>query len=195
MFTVNFIDDTHLLLTYNTHGLLARLPDVTPDDDDRLIAAELIELPSGKVLASTKWRTRDRLRYLWPLTHGLFLLRVRSRLTVIDPLGHLSSTDPFQPQAFLEFSRRIGYIAVSPGGDLLTVETVPQPHFQKDSAACAFGDHRREQLRIRGRMPLRTQPRRRRRPRPMSLPRISRLPSRCVSSGCCISTTPASRRA
>jgi hypothetical protein len=135
MFTVNFVDDTHLLLTYNTHGLLPRLPDASPDDDDRLVAAKLVELPSGKVLAETKWHTRDRLQYLWPLSHGLFLLRIRSHLTVIDPVGHLGSPDPFQPQPFLDFTRRIGYIAVSPDGDLLTVETVPQPHFQKDAAA------------------------------------------------------------
>jgi hypothetical protein len=65
----------------------------------------------------------------------LFNLRVRSRLTIIDPLGHLASADPFEPQTFLDFSRRIAYISVSPAGDLLTVETVPQPRYQKESAA------------------------------------------------------------
>jgi len=135
MLTVNFVDDTHLLLTYNSHGLLARLPDITADDDDRLVTAQLIELPSGKVLAQTKWRTRDRQQYLWPLTHGLFLLRVRSHLTVIDPLRSLNTPDPFQQKPFLEFDRRIGYVSVSPGGDLLVVETVPQPRLPSDGVA------------------------------------------------------------
>jgi hypothetical protein len=127
MFTLNFVDDTHLLLTFNTHGLIPRLPDAKPDDDDRLVNAELIELPSGNILARTQWHTRDREQYLWPLAHGQFLLRIRNRLTVIDPIHSLATPDPFQQQRFLDLDRRIGYLNLSPGGDLLCVETIPPP--------------------------------------------------------------------
>ncbi len=125
MFTLHFVDSTHLLFTFNNRGLLKRMPDATPEDDDRNVTALLLELPSGRVLARTEWRTRDREQYLWPLSHGRFLLRVRMHLTVIDPLANLAGEEAFREQPFLDFKRRIGYISVSPGGDLLTVETVP----------------------------------------------------------------------
>jgi hypothetical protein len=140
MFTLNFVDDTHLLVTFNTHGLIPRMPDTAPGDDDRLINALLLELPSGKVLARTQWHTRDREQYLWPLGHGLFLLRIRSTLTVIDPLRRLAdgASDPFKEMGFLNMDRRIGYISVSPGGDLLVVETVPAPRSAADDDAARF---------------------------------------------------------
>ncbi len=128
MFTLHFVDSTHLLFTFNNRGLLKRMPDATPEDDDRNVTALLLELPSGKVLARTEWRTRDREQYLWPLSHGRFLLRVRMHLTVIDPLANLAKEEAFREQPFLDFKRRIGYISVSPGGELLTIETIPPRH-------------------------------------------------------------------
>ncbi len=128
MFTLHFVDSTHLLFTFNNRGLLKRMPDATPEDDDRNVTALLLELPSGKVLARTEWRTRDREQYLWPLAHGRFLLRVRMHLTVIEPLANLAKEEAFREQPLLDFKRRIGYISVSPGGELLTIETVPPRH-------------------------------------------------------------------
>ena len=135
MFTLNFVDSTHLLFTFHTAGLMPRLPDAAPDDNDRRITAVLIELPSGKELARTVWRTRDQDQYLWPLSHGRFLLRIRSKLSVLDPLRGLAEGNPFIEQPFLEFKRRIGYIAVSPGGELLSVETLPPRAQHPDSAS------------------------------------------------------------
>ena len=137
MFTLHFVDGTHLLFTFNNRGLLKRMPDATPEDDDRNVTALLLELPSGKVLARTEWRTRDREQYLWPLSHGRFLLRVRTHLTVIDPLANLAKEEAFREQPLLEFKRRIGFISVSPGGDLLTIETVPPRHQIDDGGGSA----------------------------------------------------------
>lgn len=126
-FTLHFVDETHLLLTYTARTLLARLPDTREDDDDRNVAALLIELPSGKVLARTEWRTRDRDKFLWALGHGRFLLRVRSRLSLIDPVGNLAAGGPgraFRQEDFLELQRPIGYVYISPEKDLLGIETV-----------------------------------------------------------------------
>ena len=123
MFTVNFVDATHLLFTYNARSLMSRLPDEDPMDDDRNVAAVLLELPTGKVLARTEFRTHDHDKYLWPLSQGRFLLRLKSRLVVIEPN---KQSDPFKEQTFADLKRRIGYIAVSPEGDLVTVETIPK---------------------------------------------------------------------
>jgi hypothetical protein len=143
-FTIHFVDENHLLLTYTARTLLARLPDTREDDDDRNVAALLLELPSGKVLAQTQWRTRDRDKFLWPLGHGRFLLRIRSKLSVIDPEGNLAAGGPdraFRQQEFLDVKRPIGYVAISAEKDLLGVETLsPRPKVKAvdaDAAALA----------------------------------------------------------
>ena len=135
MFTLHFVDDTHLLLTFNSHGLIPRINDGVSQENDRLITALLLELPSGKVVAQTTWHTRDRDQYLWPLSHGMFLLRMQTRLSVIAPVRGLAEGDAFRQQSFLNMEKQIGYISVSPGGDLLVVETVTPPHpdSEKDS--------------------------------------------------------------
>ena len=128
MYTVHFVDGGHVLLTFNSKSLMARLPDTVVGDDDRTVQALLLEVPSGKVLAKTLWRTRDRQQYLWPLGHGQFLKRVRTRLVVIEPMKNLEAGEAFKETPFLDARRPVGFISVSPGGDLLTVETVPLPH-------------------------------------------------------------------
>lgn len=141
LYTVNFVDDTHLLLTYFTRGLMARLPDADANDYDGLVAGVLLELPSGKVLSRTEWRVRDRNTYLWPLGHGHFLFRIRSRLTILDPLGNLASGDAFKPELFGSLTRRIGYVTTSPGADLLSIETLPPlKHATEGQAVVAFED-------------------------------------------------------
>ncbi len=127
MFTLHFVDDTHLLVTFNSRGLIPRINDGLPQEDDRLVTAVLVELPTGNILARTTWHTRDHEQYLWPLSHGMFLLRIRSRLTVIAPLRNLGQADAFRQLSFLEMNQPIGYISVSPGGDLLVVETTASP--------------------------------------------------------------------
>jgi hypothetical protein len=165
LFTLHFVDDQHLLFTFTTRKLMARLPDADPDDDDRNVTALLLELPSGKVLARTEWRTRDRDRYLWPLEHGRFLLRVRSKLSVIDPLRNFEAegaSEAFRQQTFLELKRPIGYLTVSPGGELLGVETVAprKPKLVGGAASAAAlaatvpGYKKEPELQIAGRPPV-----------------------------------------
>ncbi len=127
-FTLHFVDETHLLFTFGVRTLMPRLADAAPGDQDRNVAAVLLELPTGKVIARTEWRTRDHDRFLWPLGHGRFLLRVRSRLTVLDPLENIAEhgvEDAFHQQEFVSLKREIGYMSVSPGGDLVGIETMP----------------------------------------------------------------------
>ena len=140
MYTVHFVDPTHVLLTFNARTLLTRLPDAREDDDDRNVAALLLELPSGRVVARTEWRTRDRQQYLWALGRGRFLLRQRTRLSVIEPMRRLAEGEAFHQQLFLDLHRTIGFISVSPGGDLLTVETVPRERTKGQAAVVLSND-------------------------------------------------------
>jgi hypothetical protein len=129
--TVDFVDNDHLLVSFNTRSLMKREPDEQASDDDRTVEALLVELPSGKVLARTDWRLHDRLQYLWNLGHGRFLLRVRDRLSLLAPLDRLADGDAFRGTSVLDLSsngvdRRIVALEISSDQDLLTLETVPR---------------------------------------------------------------------
>ena len=138
MYTVHYVDDKHLLLTFVVKRLIRRLPNEPSDDMDRTVDAVLLELPSGKVLTRTSWHLHDHAQYLWSLGHGHFLLRIRDTLTTFAPLANLSTEQPFIQNPFLiAGERRIAAIIVSPDGDFLTVESVkPQP--PPDKSATSF---------------------------------------------------------
>jgi hypothetical protein len=129
MLSLDFVDDHHILLTFNARTLLRRVPGDPPSDQDRNVAALLIELPSGHVLARTEWHLHDRGRYLWNLGHGRFLLRIRDALTTFAPLANLASDEPFRQRPFLNVvDRTIGVLFLTSDADLLTVETkLPTP--------------------------------------------------------------------
>ena len=138
MLTVDFVDAHHLLITFGVRRLMAREADPPPDDDDRMIGAFLVELPSGKVLARTEWRLHDRLQYLWNLGGGRFLLRVRDRLTLLEPMQAANLGDAFREVSMLQAQRHIVRVMVSAYGDLLTVETTNRPPRQGE-AGDGFG--------------------------------------------------------
>lgn len=123
MLTVHFVDERHLLLTYSSKHLLKRLQECPPEDQDRVIEALLLELPTGKVLARTEWRVHDRDQYLWNLGKGRFLLRVRGTLATFAPLANLASGQPFALNPVVVTRRLIAGILLSPDADLLIIES------------------------------------------------------------------------
>ena len=122
--TVHWVGDHHVLVTFGVRRLMKRLEESRPEDEDRLIEAVLVDVPSGKVAARTTWRMHDGGEYLWDLGRGRFLLRVRDRLAVIAPLANLSTEHPFEEHHLLGYERRIVGVLVGAESDLLTVETV-----------------------------------------------------------------------
>ena len=140
MLTLHFIGDKHLLVTFEARALLKRIPGDPPDDQDRNIRALLLELPSGRILARTDWRLHDRGQYLWNLGHGRFLLRLHNTLTTIAPLANLSASEPFHQRPFLDVvGRQIGTLLLTPGADVLTIETKAPKTASPDSQAPQFG--------------------------------------------------------
>ena len=127
LLTVHFVDSSHLLLTFGVHRLMPRDPTCPPDDDDHVIAAMLLDLPSGKVLARTEWRLHDHGQYLWPLGNGIFLLRQKDSLKSFAPLINLPTGDAFRQHALLHTDRLIRAVIVSPDARLLSFETVRRP--------------------------------------------------------------------
>ncbi|HWZ51705.1 MAG TPA: hypothetical protein VNW54_09600 [Granulicella sp.] len=133
IFTLDYVDNEHLLVTFGVARLMKRLPDSLPDDQDRVVDAVLLELPSGRELARAEWRLRDIGQYLWPIGHGHFLLRQRNQLTTFAPLAQLPSGDAFGQHPFLHFENSIDAIYVSADRDLLTIET--SKHARKPDSA------------------------------------------------------------
>jgi hypothetical protein len=82
--SLDFLDENHLLFTFRIPGLLHRDLSNGEDSDERRIRALVLELPGGAVEAQTTWTVHDRVRYLWPLNGGRFLLRDRNTLLAGD---------------------------------------------------------------------------------------------------------------
>lgn len=132
--TVDFVDNTHMLVTFGRRELMRRDPKQRPGDEDRMIRAVLVELPTGKVLASTEWRVHDGFQYLWNLGHGRFLLRIRDQLTILAPLEQIGRGDPFLGRAIDIGGRHVVALLVSSNKDLLTIESTPQDNVSEGSA-------------------------------------------------------------
>jgi len=126
MLSVAFVDDKHLLVTFEVHRLMKRELDAAPGEQDRMVAACVVEISSGKVLARTEWRLHDRAQYLWNLGNGRFLLRIRDQLLVFAPMVG-KPEEAFQTSPFLLTNRRIVAVVLSSDRDLLTVESVKRP--------------------------------------------------------------------
>src|SRR5438874_8122748 len=82
--TINFIDDNHLLLTYNPKKLIERHPECPPSHKDHMIEAQVLDLSSGNVVREASWYVHDEHGYLWPLGQGHFVLRILNSLYMLD---------------------------------------------------------------------------------------------------------------
>jgi hypothetical protein len=122
MVTLDFIDSGHVLFTYAYRPLMTREsgPPEPGAHIDRMVHAEVIELPDGKVAAETDWRLHDREPYLWPVGEGNFLLRVGGRLMLLDK--HLEQSKIVETQS------PIKWVQADEGCNLLVIEVEREQH-------------------------------------------------------------------
>ncbi len=78
--SLDFLDENRLLFTFRVPSLLHRDTANSQESDERQIRAVVLTLPQGKIEAETLWTVHDRVRYLWMLNNGHFLLRDRNNL-------------------------------------------------------------------------------------------------------------------
>jgi hypothetical protein len=78
--SLDFLDENRLLFTFRVPGLMHRDPGDSASSDERQIRAVVVALPEGKVESEALWTVHDRVRYLWMLRDGHFLLRDRDSL-------------------------------------------------------------------------------------------------------------------
>lgn len=122
MATVHALDSSHVLFTYSLRSLVPRLPGDDANDTDRQVAAVLVEVPSGKVLARTKWRLHDHGRYLWSIGRGVFVVRSGSQLSLLAPLETMEKGEPLQRYALPHRAGTPVAVQGSPDGRILMVE-------------------------------------------------------------------------
>ena len=117
--SLDFIDNEHVLFTFHISGLMKRLANDPPDDEDQTIRAVVLDLRTGKIDAQTEWRMHDRARYLWALDDGHFLVRQRDTLWLTD------STLKLKP--YLNLANNLVAVEFSPDRKLLMLESREQP--------------------------------------------------------------------
>ncbi len=122
MVTLHLLDKSHLLFTFGLRSLVPRLPGDDENDDDRLVGAEVVEIPSGKILERTEWHLHDHGRYVWSVGHGVFVLRSGDELSTFAPLRGLATHTSFDRVALPHKAGHPELVMGSPDGNILTVE-------------------------------------------------------------------------
>lgn len=123
LLTVDFADDSHVLVTFAVHRLLTRIPGCPPEHQDHMITAVLVDLQSSAVVARAEWRVHDHGQYLWSLGQGIFVLRSGDHLSTFAPVVNLKRGQPFETRPLLAADRTIKALVLSHDRGLLTLET------------------------------------------------------------------------
>ena len=116
--SLDFLDSTHLLLTFRRPRLILR--EQGSGGLDQSIQAVVLELPTGKVVAQDQWLLHDRGRYLWRLADNKILLRMGSDL--------YESDSRLQLKPLYRSPTDVEEVELSPDGRLLVVESELERH-------------------------------------------------------------------
>jgi hypothetical protein len=127
--SLDFIDKDHLLFTFRVPGLMQRLPDCPPGDEDQSIRAVVLKLPEGEVVSKADWRMHDHSRYLWRLDDGRFLVRQRSTLFLTDKSLEL--------EQFVHSETPLASVQISPDRKLMVLEAEGVKEKRKNVASIA----------------------------------------------------------
>ncbi|MFZ0337827.1 MAG: hypothetical protein WAL45_07335 [Terracidiphilus sp.] len=117
--SLDFIDEDRLLFTFRVPGLIHRDLKTGEESNERQIRAVVLKVPQGtgqaQVEAEALWTVHDRVRYLWPLKNGHFLLRDRNSLLQGD------ATLALKP--FLDFPGSLLWVELDPAQQFLVTNS------------------------------------------------------------------------
>ena len=113
--SLDFLDDDRLLFTFRVPGLMHREAGSDEWSDERQIRAVVLSLPAGTVAAEALWTVHDRVRYLWMLKDGHFLLRDR------DGIEQGDATLELKP--FLHFPGPLLWMEIDPSQQFLVTNS------------------------------------------------------------------------
>ena len=132
--SLDFLDENRLLFTFRVPGLLHRDTAKGAESDEREIRAVVLTVPKGTIEAQTSWTLHDRVRYLWMLSDGHFLLRDRNNLLEGD------ATLALKP--YLDFPGSLLWLEFNPSQQLLVTnsrEPVAAPAKTSESSGAGTG--------------------------------------------------------
>jgi hypothetical protein len=136
--SLDFLDENRLLFTFRVPGLMRREAGDSAGSDERKIRAEVLTLPLGTVEAEALWTVHDRVRYLWMLKDGHFLLRDR------DGLAQSDATLVLKP--LLQFPGPLLWLELDPTGQyLVTNSREPVAAVSKAGEADSASNHPSDQ--------------------------------------------------
>jgi VWFA-related protein len=113
--SLDFVDDDHVLFTFDPKKLFTRLPECPPSHDDRLVHAVIFQVSSGKAVKTANWYLHDHKRYVWPLGSGQFLLRRLNSLYIVD--------SNLKEKLLMTSPKEFLWLTVTPDGKQIIVET------------------------------------------------------------------------
>ena len=113
--SLDFLDENRLLFTFRVPGLIRREAGDSASSGERQIRAVVLALPAGTVQAEALWPVHDRLRYLWMLKDGHFLLRDRD--------GLLQGDATLELKPFLHFPGPLLWLELDPSQQFLVTDS------------------------------------------------------------------------
>jgi hypothetical protein len=122
--SLDFIGEDRILFTFQVPGLMERQGDGSLKTDERQIRAVVVTLPSGKIESEAQWTLHDRVRYLWMLKDGNFLLR--------DQDGIQEGEANLQLKPYLDFPGRLLWLELNPAQQFLSVNFLEPSAKPKD---------------------------------------------------------------
>jgi len=112
--SLDFIDDDRLLFTFRVPGLVHRDPKSKSWSEERRIRAVVLTLPTGTISAEALWTVHDRVRYLWMLKGGHFLLRDRDGIQEGNAALELKPSLRFPgPLQWMEMDPQQGFLVTN----------------------------------------------------------------------------------
>jgi hypothetical protein len=124
--SLGFLDENRLLFTFRVPGLIHRDPGESEGSEERQIRAVVVALPEGKVESEALWTVHDRVRYLWTLKDGHFLLRDREGLEEGDARLELKS--------LLQFPGPLLWLQLDPSQEFMVTNSL-EPATEKTNDA------------------------------------------------------------
>lgn len=127
--SLDFLDEQTILFTFHVSSGLMQRGGKAEESSEQRIRAVVLAIRSGKILAQQEWAEPDRLRYLWMLNDGHFLLRTRDGLDVGD--------SELKTKTYLRFQGRLVWIQMDPKQEYLIANTLEAPKQGNEASAPA----------------------------------------------------------
>jgi hypothetical protein len=122
--SLDFLDENRLLFTFRVPGLMHRDPGYIEGGEERQIRAVVVALPEGRVESEALWTVHDRVRYLWTLKDGHFLLR--------DQDGLQEGDAKLELKPLLEFPGPLLWLELDPSQEFMVTNS-REPAVEKTS--------------------------------------------------------------